>query len=239
MSNGFQLDQNARLSVIIPVFHDTRPLLDLIDDLKPLGRLVHEIIVVDGAQDASLDSLLSANHVQLFRTNPERAGQMNFGAQQASGDILWFLHADTRLTKETVSDLVNFIQCPKTCWGRFNVHLEPSGFLLKIVAWFMNHRSALTAISTGDQGMFVNRVAFNRVGGFPSQLLMEDIELSKRLKRLSRPFIPKSHIITSSRKWQREGIFKTIFTMWYLRFIYWRGASAEQVHRIYYRRKSQ
>ncbi len=226
------------LSIVIPVWNDFSAVSLLLQDLIDLDALILEIILVDGGKDERLEDLASAfTKVTLTRTLPQRAGQMNWGAEQASGRVLWFLHADTRLTSDVSSDLITFVQQASRSWGRFDVRLDQASGLLKVVEWMMNRRSALTGIATGDQGMFVYRDVFEQVGRFPSQALMEDIELSKRLKLVSKPYLPKSKLVTSSRKWLREGVLRTVVKMWYLRFIYWRGASAQEVHDIYYRQK--
>jgi hypothetical protein len=106
--------------------------------------------------------------------------------------------------------------------------------MLAVVAWFMNHRSRLTGVSTGDQGLFVSRIVFDRVGGFPSQPLMEDVEICKRLRRLAPPACLSARISTSGRRWEKHGVWRTIFLMWKLRFHYWRGASPTKLHAIYY-----
>jgi GT2 family glycosyltransferase len=105
--------------------------------------------------------------------------------------------------------------------------------MLRIVAALMNLRSRLTGIATGDQAMFVRRALFERIGGFPDQPLMEDIELSKRLRRLSRPACLRAAVITSGRRWEAHGVWRTIVLMWRLRWRYWRGTPADELARLY------
>jgi hypothetical protein len=120
-------------------------------------------------------------------------------------------------------------------WGRFDVHISGLHWMFAVIAWFMNQRSRLTGISTGDQGLFMTREAFNRVGGFPAQPLMEDVEICKRLKRREAvgPACLTARITTSGRRWERYGVWRTIFLMWRLRYQYWRGAPAERLHELY------
>ncbi|MFC3150024.1 TIGR04283 family arsenosugar biosynthesis glycosyltransferase [Litoribrevibacter euphylliae] len=236
---------DSNISVIIPVYQDTKALSHLLNDLQPLHSMILEIIVVDGCRehdgfvddsyDPALDELLANQpKVRLLRCSPQRAGQMNHGAEQASGELLWFLHADTRLEASLITDFEGFFQQTKCQWGRFNVRLDHPHKLLALVAFMMNWRSRITSICTGDQGIFVNTDLFRKIGGFPSQPLMEDIELSKALKAVSQAYIPQHRIQTSSRKWLNYGIFKTIRLMWYLRFIYWLGVSPQRIHQLYY-----
>ncbi len=223
------------ISVVIPVYQDAEALALLLNDLTPLASVIKEIIVVDGCNDPAIQSLVASySQVSVCSCSPQRARQMNLGAEYAKGRVLWFLHADTRIQQEVIGDISHFVSQSSLVWGRFDVQLEPSVKSLNLVAFMMNWRSRLTGICTGDQGLLVQTDVFRKVGGFPEQPLMEDIELSKRLKCLSRPFIPNHRIVTSSRKWLHEGIFRTIRTMWYLRFIYWLGASPQRIHQIYY-----
>lgn len=228
-------NSEARISVVIPVYQDAEAVSHLLRDLKQLDSVILEVLVVDGSHDPQLEALVANDpKLQLFRCSPQRAGQMNLGAEQASGELLWFLHADSRLPTSLKDDFDTFLGQAQCLWGRFNVRLDHSHWLLKIVEVMMNWRSRVTSICTGDQGIFVVSDTFRKVGGFPSQALMEDIELSKALKSESQAYIPKQRIQTSSRKWLQHGIFKTIRLMWYLRFIYWLGVSPQRIHQLYY-----
>ncbi len=156
---------------------------------------------------------------------------MNLGAARARSAALLFLHADTRLP-EGASKLIS--QSLNTnCWGRFDIHLEGTSRWLPLVSILMNLRSRLSGIATGDQGMFLRRASFEAVGGFPEQPLMEDIELSKRLKAVSRPAYLRTKVISSGRRWDQFGAWKTICLMWRLRYRYWRGVSATQLAKEY------
>jgi len=223
------------LSIIIPVYKDAIALKKLLTDLKAVVSITCEVIVVDGSCDDDLKPLAHEfSDIHFIESEPQRAGQMNAGAEHATGDVLWFLHADTRLPGNIIDTFIAFRTQKISAWGRFDVELDSNLRSLKLVAFMMNKRSAITSISTGDQGLFVYADTFLSVNGFPVQSLMEDIELSKKLKSLSRPFIPKVRLTTSSRKWLSDGVFKTIRIMWYLRFIYWLGASPDRIHQLYY-----
>jgi rSAM/selenodomain-associated transferase 2 len=191
-----------------------------------------QVIVVDGgSQDGTV--ALAEGHADSVLISPAgRARQMNAGAAAASGDILLFLHADTRLP-DRADALVRDALAGGAAWGRFDVTIDGRPAMLKLVATLMNQRSRWTGIATGDQAMFMQREAFDAVGGFPDQPLMEDIELSRRLRRFGRPACLRHRVITSGRRWERRGVWRTIFLMWRLRWRYWRGESAARLDEAY------
>jgi rSAM/selenodomain-associated transferase 2 len=158
---------------------------------------------------------------------------MNAGANAARGDVLWFLHADTLVSPAALAALPGALAQSGGDWGRFDVQLTGSHPLLRLVEWSMNLRSRWTAIATGDQGIFVRRGLFEQVGGFADIPLMEDIALSRRLKRHSPPLRLRARLYTSSRRWERNGIVRTIVLMWRLRFAYWRGVPPQRLAERY------
>lgn len=157
---------------------------------------------------------------------------MNAGAATAQGDVLLFLHADTRLPAGAMQQIEDAITGPKY-WGRFDVCITGRAFMLGVVGRLMNWRSRLTGIATGDQAIFMRRIVFERVHGFPDQPLMEDVEMSKRLLHLSRPACIAHCVITSGRRWETRGVWRTILLMWRLRWAYWRGADASELAGLY------
>lgn len=224
-----------RLSIIIPVLNEEKRLPDLLGHLAPLRD--SEVIVVDGgSEDGSRQAALRAG-AQVIFSERGRARQMNAGAAVAQGDILLFLHADTLLPSSADRLIENAIRRSgrnsESAWGRFDVRIAGCSFMLPVVASLMNWRSRLTGIATGDQAMFVARHVFESVGGFPDQPLMEDVELSKRLLALSRPICLRDRVITSGRRWEAHGVWRTIWLMWRLRWAYWRGADAGELARLY------
>lgn len=222
-----------KLSIIIPVLNEAEQITDCLGALKPLRRNGHEVIVVDGGSSDETFTLAEPLCDRcLVSGQPGRASQMNAGAAVAKGDILVFLHADTRLPAEAEDVLIHNAG-EGYIWGRFDVRLSGRQWLLRVVEAAMNLRSRLTGIATGDQALFVSRSLFDRVGGFPAIPLMEDIALSKTLKQLRPPHCLRHRVITSSRRWEEKGILRTILTMWKLRLQYFFGASPANLARRY------
>lgn len=209
-----------KLSVIIPVLNEAGNLPQLLSVLNHC-----EVIVVDGGSDDGSCQLVQDAGFTLIKSEPGRARQMNAGAAAASGDTLLFLHADTRLPPDGLDALSAALADKKYVWGRFDVEITGRPLMLKVIATLMNWRSRLTGIATGDQAMFIRRQAFETLGGFPDQPLMEDIELSKRLLTVSRPACLYQRVSTSGRRWESRGVWRTIWLMWRLRWLYWRGVS--------------
>jgi rSAM/selenodomain-associated transferase 2 len=224
------------ISIIVPTLDEAAGISRMLAQLQPLRRQGHEIIVVDGgSRDATWR--LAEDHVdQLILSRPGRARQMNAGAHLARGDVFWFLHADTRLPAGAGAALTAaWSQHAQPSWGRFDVRIESGHPLLQLVAGLMNLRSRLTGIATGDQGLFVSRSLFEAVGGYPQQALMEDIELSRRLKRCCSPVCLHTRLVVSARRWHQQGVIRTILTMWWLRLSYFFGARPEVLAALYNR----
>jgi rSAM/selenodomain-associated transferase 2 len=221
-----------RLSVIIPVLNEGARALACVQDLSPLRAAGHELILVDGGSERLDADALTPWVDHLLNSEAGRARQMNLGASVARGEVLWFLHADTRLLGDAVT-AIQAAQSNGPAWGRFDIRLDGRSPLLRLVALMMNTRSRWSGIATGDQGIFVHRDLFQRVGGFPDQALMEDIEISAGLKRLRRPDCLRQRLLTSSRRWQRKGILRTILLMWGLRLAYWLGVSPRRLAAYY------
>ena len=217
-----------RLSIIMPVRNEAAGIREALEALAPLRARAHEVIVVDGESDDGTASLAARACDQMLVTPRGRALQMNTGAQVASGDALLFLHADTRLP-ERADELV-FAALARSSWGRFDVRIASRRALLALVACGMNLRSRLTGIATGDQAIFVRRDAFP---GFPEIPLMEDIALSRALKRRDRPACLRARVVTSARRWEARGVLRTILLMWRLRLLYALGTPPQHLARDY------
>lgn len=214
----------VRLSVIIPVLNEEGTLGDTLRYLQAMREGGHELIVVDGgSRDGTRkEAKPLADGVVLCRAG--RAVQMNEGARRAHGNVLLFLHADTLLPKDFCVSIAAALKNPKKVWGRFDVRLSGRHPLLRVVERLINWRSCLTGIATGDQAIFVKRDVYESIGGYPEIPLMEDIAISKLLRRISRPVCLHTIAITSSRRWESHGIMRTILLMWWLRLAFFFGA---------------
>jgi rSAM/selenodomain-associated transferase 2 len=221
------------LSIIIPVLDEAATIGDALAALETCRGRGAEIIVVDGG---STDATMEAARPLADRvlTAPRgRGSQMNAGAAAARGDVLVFLHADTRLPPDADHLILRALEQTNCPWGRFDVTIAGESALLGVVAAMMNLRSRLTGIATGDQTMFMTRAAFAAAGGFPDIPLMEDIVLSRRLKRIGRPACLAARATTSGRRWDRHGVLRTIVMMWRLRLAFFLGAEPARLARRY------
>ncbi len=228
---------SAAIAVIVPVLNEARGIHACLDAL--LAHDVAKIVIVDGgSHDATREVVQTYtaghadNRIVLIESPRGRAHQMNAGAQAASADVLLFLHADTQLPEHAVARCREAIE-GGAVWGRFDVRFNDNHGLLPLVAFLMNWRSRLTGICTGDQGIFVRRDVFDRLGGFAAIPLMEDIELSCRLKRVARPARLRDPVTTSARRWIEQGVLRTIVRMWWLRLRYFLGVPADKLAHAY------
>jgi rSAM/selenodomain-associated transferase 2 len=219
------------LSIVVPVLNEADGIAAALAALAPLRGRGAEAIVVDGG--STDDTVLRAHPLatRIIGARRGRATQMNAGAAAARGDVLLFLHADTRLPDGADRLIADGLARAGRAWGRFDVQF--TGGALPLIARTMNLRSRATGIATGDQAIFVTRDAFARSGGFPDIALMEDIALSARLKRLSRPLCLAARVTTSPRRWQRHGVVRTVLLMWRLRLAYSLGARPDALARAY------
>jgi rSAM/selenodomain-associated transferase 2 len=222
-----------KLSIIMPALDEAATIEAALVALAPLRACGVEIIVVDGGSRDGTARLAGPLADQVMTAPAGRASQMNVGAATAAGDVLLFLHADTQLPQGADRLVLDALgRHPRAAWGRFDVRIDGGGLLL-LVALMMNLRSRATGICTGDQALFVTRDAFTGVGGFPSIPLMEDIALSARLKRVSRPLTLRARVTTSARRWRQRGILRTVLLMWRLRLAFFLGADATELARAY------
>ena len=220
------------LAIVVPVLNESAALAVHLVALQDLRARGVQIVVADGGSRDDSVLIAEAHADQVLSAPAGRASQMNAGAAACHSDLLLFLHADTRLP-ERADDLVRQALAGRHVWGRFDVRFNADRALLRTVAGAMNRRSRLTGICTGDQALFMRRAAFEAVGGFPPLALMEDIELSRRLKRLSRPACVRAQVVTSARRWQQHGAWRTIALMWWLRAAYFFGVDPERLQRWY------
>jgi rSAM/selenodomain-associated transferase 2 len=222
-----------RISIVIPTLNEASGIEAALVPLQALRARGHEVIVVDGGSGDSTVALAMPLADRVISSRRGRAFQMNAGAQEAAGDVVLFLHADTRLPEDADRLIFGGLQRSNLAWGRFDIRIEGRHAPLRVVAWFMNQRSRLTAVCTGDQSIFVRRDLFQRLGGYPPIELMEDIALSKLLRRHSSLLCITSAALTSARRWETRGVWRTVLLMWWLRLRYLLGASPKQLLRLY------
>lgn len=215
-----------QLSIIIPTLDEAECVVALLQQLQPLRTRGHEVILVDGGSRDATVALAEPLVDKLLVAPAGRARQMNAGAGVAGGQVLWFVHADSIIPDK--ADVL-ILKSAGQLWGRFNVHMSGDRLLLRVVERLMNLRSRITGIATGDQGIFVSRALFKRIGGYTDLPLMEDIDLSKRLKREQRPVCLQNTLTTSSRRWEQKGVVRTILKMWYLRLAWFLGVPATRL----------
>ena len=224
------------VSIVMPALNEASTIAQTLQSARVLETigLDMELILVDGGSQDNTKGVARPLADQILDAARGRARQMNAGAVKATGDYLMFLHADTRLTTQAATELQHtFTQNP--VWGRFDVCIEGQPLMLRVISFMMNLRSRLTGIATGDQAIFVRRDVFEALGGFTDQPLMEDIEISKQLRKQARPACLKGPVMTSGRRWETHGVWSTMVLMWRLRWRYWRGESAQALARAYQR----
>lgn len=225
------------LSVIIPALDEAANLERLLPDLIARCPGVEIIVVDGGSADRTAEVVRRCPGARYQTSARGRARQMNAGARAARGDVILFLHADTVLPPGAPAAVARALADAGVAGGRFDVRFATPRWPFRVIAAFMNWRSRVTRIATGDQAIFLRRAAFEALGGYPDIPLMEDIELSRRLKRLGRMACLRLRVTTSARKWERDGILRTVLLMWTLRFLYWCGMDAGRLHAWYYRRQ--
>jgi rSAM/selenodomain-associated transferase 2 len=220
-----------RITFVVPVLNEAESIVRALNALAPLRARGHEVIVVDGESEDGTADLARPLADRILVAPRGRARQMNAGARGATGDALLFLHADVRLPRD--ADRMVLAALATRPWGRFDVRLDSPRALLALVGSMMNLRSRATGIATGDQAIFVRRQVFERQGGYAEIPLMEDVELSTRLRRLGRPVCLRARVLVSARRWQARGALRTIALMWRLRLAYFLGADPARLAERY------
>lgn len=224
------------ISVVIPTLNEEKSLLQTLACLSP--PTLTEIIIVDGGSTDGTLSLAQEfcdrrDNARIITSPQGRARQMNEGANVSRGEILLFLHADTQLPTQAGQIIESAMTTHTAVGGRFNVRFDNPSMWGRIISAFMNRRSRLTGIATGDQALFVRRHVFEQLGGFSEIPLMEDIEFSRRLQQAGRTLALRDTVVTSFRRWTTQGPLRTILLMWTLRFLYWAGVSPHRLARVY------
>jgi rSAM/selenodomain-associated transferase 2 len=221
----------GRLTIVIPVLNEATIIVAALRALAPLRARGVEIIVADGYSRDDTARLAEPLADRVITVRRGRGTAMNAGAALGTGDALLFLHADTALP-DGANCLIDAALAHRA-WGRFDLRIAGRHPLLAVVARMINWRSRATGIATGDQAIFVSRKAFEAVGGFPDLPLMEDIAISRRLKRLCRPFCIATPAVTSGRRWEHNGVIRTILLMWRLRLSYYLGVEPALLAELY------
>ena len=222
----------SEVSIIVPVLNEAAGLEIFLQQFSTWRDKGDEVVVVDGGSEDASFEIATGYSERVISSARGRAIQLNTGAQVATGKILWFVHADTKIVPG-IRDTLIAACSEEHGWGRFDVAIEDCSTIFRAIEIAMNVRSRVTGIATGDQGIFVRREWFIREGGFRQIALMEDVELSKALRKQSRPRCLEQVIKTSSRRWRSHGIVKTIFMMWFLRLAWFLGASPDRLAQIY------
>ena len=228
----------ARVSIVVPALDEAEGIERTLRPLQPLRARGAEVIVVDGGSRDATRALAAPLADRVLEAPRGRAAQMNAGAAAARGEVLVFLHADTLLPEGALDAIDSALADGRRAWGRFDVRIEGASPMLALVAAAMNLRSRATGIATGDQAIFARRAAFEAAGGFPAIALMEDVALSKALKRICRPACLRERVATSGRRWERHGVLRTVVLMWRLRLSYALGADPSRLARRYDVRRS-
>jgi rSAM/selenodomain-associated transferase 2 len=223
---------SMRLSVVVPVLNEAAGIAATLKALAPLRAQGHEVLVVDGGSADATAALAAPLADAVLHSARGRARQMNAGAAAATGEVLLFLHADTTLPQQADAAIAQAMSAGAH-WGRFDVRISGHSALLPVIAALMNARSRITGIATGDQAIFVRRTLFSAQGGYADLPLMEDIELSARLRRVARPTCLRARVETSGRRWETRGVWRTVLLMWQLRWRYWRGTPADVLAQAY------
>lgn len=223
----------SALSIIIPVLNEEHFLATNKERLVSLLQEGHEILAVDGGSQDNSVNIARELGCRIFRTRASRGHQLGFGANHSKNDVLLFLHADTHLPSHAAQMITQTLAEPELLWGRFDVRFSNPHPVFRVIAWFMNKRSCLTGIVTGDHALFIKRKLYFSCGGYMDVPLMEDVEFCRRLKKHAPPVCLSGEVVTSSRRWEQNGILKTVMTMWWLRLMFFLGQSPEKLARLY------
>ena len=225
------------VSIIIPVLNEEKILETSLNSLQILRKNNCEIIVVDGGSSDRSPEIAIPRVDKFLVTRPGRSHQMNFGAEHSRGKILVFLHADSQISSQAISQMIEKTDSLNYFWGWFRLTFDNSSPVFFLVSFFMMLRAKITKICTGDQTFFISSKLFNSVGGFPSIPIMEDVAMSKTLRVNVAPIQLRIKTLSSARRWEQEGVYRTIVFMWYLRLLYWLGVSPNKLVAKYYPKK--
>jgi rSAM/selenodomain-associated transferase 2 len=222
----------VNLSVIVPMLNEERAIGRTLDAIRT-GAPGAEVIAVDGgSMDRSVE-MACRRGAQTLTAGRGRARQMNAGAAAAHGDALVFVHADTLVPATFASDIASALADPAVLGGRFDLELDESSLAWRVLGKLISLRSRLMRSATGDQAIFVRRDTFTAMGGFAEIDLCEDIDFMRRLKRRGRVACLHSRVITSARRWRRNGLLRTVVKMWLVKSLFLAGVSPTRLRRYY------
>jgi len=225
------LAASSSLAIVVPVFNEGQALRQSLQKFMDLGA--DELVFVDGGSSDDTLAVLSQANVLCLTSELGRAVQMNAGSKVSTSDIIVFIHADTALVRSDLLAMKIALARLDVVGGRFDVRLSGKHPAFRVIEWMINARSRWSKISTGDQCQFVRRDVFEAMGGFAELPLLEDVEFSKRLKRLGRMACLRDKVVTSSRRWEMHGIVPTVWLMWKIRLLYWLGVAPEKLAQMY------
>ena len=219
------------ISIVIPALNEAPRIGQAVERARALGTL--ETIVVDGGSQDGTRDLASAAGAIVLKTRPGRATQQNAGAKAAKGHVLLFLHADCWLAPEGRTQIEAAFEDPRVEWGAFRQQIEAPGWKYRLLergnGWRLRNRS----LPFGDQGIFVRREAFERLGGFPEVRLMEDVLLARGLRARSRAAMLSGPIFVSARRWEKKGALRQTLRNWALLTAHRLGVSPDRLARYY------
>jgi rSAM/selenodomain-associated transferase 2 len=225
----------VKFSIIVPAFHEGENINDLTEFLNRLdSHMNSEIIVVDGAQEK--DTLGAIHNGKVIKLSSEkgRAKQMNAGASVAGGEILIFLHADTELPIHALRKIHSLLEQKEYVGGAFDLGIKSDKFIFKVIGRLASWRSRLSRIPFGDQAIFIRKEYFNRIGGYKEIPLMEDLELMRRIKKSGDKIrIFYEQVMTSPRRWEKEGVIYCTLRNWTLQVLYLLGISPHKLAIFY------
>ncbi len=224
-----------RLLVVVPTLNEAPRIEALLAQLQAARAAGAQVVVVDGGSEDGTRSIALPLADSVLTSAPGRGAQIAAGIAAADHPYLWLLHADSRIAGGHAAAVVRALDSGAV-WGRFDIRIDGASPLLRLVGVMMNLRTRATGIVTGDHGLFCRRAALDRAGGYPPQPLMEDIEVSRRLRALGWPLAIGPLLGTSARRWENRGVLRTIFSMWRFRLRYFLGTPPEVLAREYYTR---
>lgn len=222
-----------KISIIVPTLNESLLLHKLLSSLNKVIDIQTEIIVVDGGSKDNTLEIASKQAHQVLVTKQGRANQMNYGAASAKGNVLFFLHADSTLTEEVFKKLKEVLQEPAYVGGAFSLQIDSKRYILKIISFVVNLRARFFNLVYGDQGIFIRKEKFDELGGFSAIPIMEDIEFYRRLRASGKTVFLNEKLLTSARRWEKEGIFFTTLRNWLLLIMYYLGMPTERLEKLY------